>query len=120
MTTPDAKVVSLEYVDGPKPEGIIDLSWATRKGVDLDVTAALIAALDVVVSVPQTACDIAGAVGTPIRALVSENPPWRFAEAAGDAWIWKDVKTYRKEPGSSWMPVVTKLARDLREERGLM
>jgi len=120
VNTPDAVVVSLEYVDGPKPEGVIDLSWATRKGVDLDVTAALIAALDVVVSVPQTVCDIAGAVGTPIRAMVHENPPWRFAEAAGDAWIWKDCKTYRKEPGSSWMPVVTKLARSLREEWGMM
>ena len=99
---------------------MIDLSWATRKGVDLDVTAALIAALDVVVSVPQTVCDIAGAVGTPIRAMVHENPPWRFAEAAGDAWIWQDVKTYRRERGASWMPVVVKLARDLREEWGMM
>lgn len=115
MATPDAVIVSLEYQDGPKPEGIIDLSWATRKGVDLDVTAALIAALDVVVSVPQTVCDIAGAVGTPLKALVSDNPPWRFAEAAGDAWVWKDVKTYRKKPGTTWLPVVARCAADLRE-----
>ena len=113
---PDAVVVSLEYSDGPKPEGVLDLSWATRKGVDLDVTAALIASLDMVVSVPQTVCDIAGAVGTPLRALVSENPPWRFAEAAGDAWVWKDVKTYRKKRGGHWMPIIAKCARDLRED----
>ncbi len=115
LTTPNATIVSLEYSDGPKPDGVIDLSWATRKGVDLDVTAALIAALDLVVSVPQTVCDIAGAVGTPLKALVSHNPPWRFAEAAGDAWIWKDVTTYRKKPGSKWLPVVVKCARDIRE-----
>ena len=112
---PDAVVVSLEYSDGPKPEGVLDLSWATRKGVDLDVTAALIASLDMVVSVPQTVCDIAGAVGTPLRALVSHNPPWRFAEAAGDAWIWEDVKTYRKKEGGNWMPVIATCARDIRE-----
>jgi hypothetical protein len=115
LTTPNATIVSLEYSDGPKPDGVLDLSWATRKGVDLDVTAALIAALDLVVSVPQTALDIAGAVGTPIKALVSHNPPWRFAEAAGDAWIWQDVKTYRKKPGGNWMPVIVKCARDIRE-----
>jgi hypothetical protein len=115
LTTPNATIVSLEYSDGPKPDGVVDLSWATRKGVDLDVTAALIAALDLVVSVPQTVCDIAGAVGTPLKALVSHNPPWRFAEAAGDAWIWKDVTTYRKKPGSKWLPVVVKCARDIRE-----
>lgn len=115
LATPNATIVSLEYKDGPKPDGVLDLSWATRKGVDLDVTAALIAALDMVVSVPQTACDIAGAVGTPLKALVSHNPPWRFAEAAGDAWIWQDVKTYRKKPGGNWLPVVARCARDIRE-----
>lgn len=114
MAVPDATIISLEYIDGPKPDGIIDLSWATRKGVDLDVTAALIAALDMVVSVPQTVCDIAGAVGTPLKALVSHNPPWRFAEAAGDAWIWKEVQTYRKKPQGNWMPVVARCARDIR------
>jgi hypothetical protein len=115
LATPNATIVSLEYSDGPKPDGVLDLSWATRKGVDLDVTAALIAALDMVVSVPQTVCDIAGAVGTPLKALVSHNPPWRFAEAAGDAWIWKDVKTYRKKAGGNWMPVLAQCARDIRE-----
>lgn len=115
LATPNATIVSLEYQDGPKPDGVLDLSWATRKGVDLDVTAALIAALDMVVSVPQTACDIAGAVGTPLKALVSHNPPWRFAEAAGDAWVWQDVKTYRKKPGGNWLPVVARCARDIRE-----
>lgn len=115
LATPNATIVSLEYKDGPKPDGVIDLPWATRKGVDMDTTAALIAALDMVVSVPQTVCDVAGAVGTPLKALVSEKAPWRFTEAAGDAWIWKDVKTYRKKPGGNWMPVVAKCARDIRE-----
>jgi tetratricopeptide (TPR) repeat protein len=70
MAIPNATIVNLEYVDGPSPEGIINMPNETAKGVDLDATAALVAALDVVVSVPQTVLDIAGAVGTPIRALV--------------------------------------------------
>ena len=115
MKIPNATIINLEYQDGPKPEGIIDISWATKKGVDLDVTAALIAALDMVVSVPQTVCDIAGAVGTPLKALVSHNPPWRFAEAAEDAWVWQDVRTYRKKETGNWMPVVARVARDIRE-----
>lgn len=115
MAIPNATIINLEYQDGPKPEGVHDISWATHKGVDLDVTAALVAALDMVVSVPQTICDIAGAVGTPLKAMVGPNPPWRFAEAAGDAWVWSDVKTYRKKPEGNWMPVVARVARDIRE-----
>ena len=115
MAIPNATIVNLEYIDGPKPDGIHDIAWATRKGVDMDVTTALIAALDMVISVPQTVCDIAGAVGTPLKALVGPNPPWRFAEAAGDAWVWQNVKTYRKKPKGNWMPVVARLARDVRE-----
>lgn len=113
-----AVCVSLEYQDGPLPPNVHDIAWATRKGVDLDVTAALIAALDVVVSVPQTACDIAGAVGTPLKALVAANAPWRFAEAAGDAWLWKDCTTYRRQPKATWMPAVARCAHALREEFG--
>jgi len=114
-----AVVVSLEYADGPVPANVVDIPWATRKGVDLDVTAALIAALDVVVSVPQTACDIAGAVGTPLKALVGPHPPWRFTEEAGEAWLWKDVKSYRRGPKQTWLPAIAKCAWDLREESGL-
>lgn len=117
---PDAVVISLEYSDGPVPEGVHTIPWATQKGVDLDVTCALVAALDVVVSVPQTVCDLAGAVGTPLKALVSHNPPWRFAEAAGDAWVWEDVTTYRKKEQATWLPSIAKCARDLRMEWGLM
>ena len=119
VSTPGANIISLEYIDGELPEGVHDIAWATRKGVDLDLTAALIAALDAVVSVPQTVCDIAGAVGTPIYALVHENPPWRFAEASGGAWVWEDCQVFRKKAGASWMPTVTKAARKLREDLGL-
>ncbi|WP_287994330.1 tetratricopeptide repeat protein [Acidiphilium sp.] len=113
---PKAVVVSLEYEDGPVPPGVHEIPWATRKGVDLDVTAALIAALDEVVSVPQTACDIAGAVGTPIRALVGPCPPWRFTEAAGDAWLWEKVRSYRRAEGSTWLPPIARCAHNMREE----
>ena len=113
---PKAVVVSLQYEDGPCPPGVHEIPWATRKGVDLDVTAALIAALDVVVSVPQTACDIAGAVGTPLRALVGPSPPWRFTEEAGDAWLWQDVRTYRRAEKTTWMPAIARCAHNLREE----
>ena len=37
VSTPGANIISLEYVDGETPEGVIDIPWATRKGVDLDV-----------------------------------------------------------------------------------
>lgn len=115
VKSPGCHFVSLEYLfDTPAPEGVHELPWATAKGVDYDLTAALIAELDLVVSVPQTCVDAAGALGTPCWALVGPVPPWRFAEAAGDeAWGYHGIEIYRRQ-GPFWSGVVAKVAQNLR------
>ena len=57
--------------------------WAPFSGGDdMDTHAALIAALDVLVTVPQTDVHMAGALGTPCHVIVPEKAPtWRYAGA---------------------------------------
>jgi hypothetical protein len=57
--------------------------WAPFSGGDdMDAHAALIAALDVLVTVPQTDVHVAGALGTPCHVIVPEKAPsWRYARA---------------------------------------
>lgn len=106
--------ISLEYLDGPVPPGVHDAKWATAKGVDYDVTAALVAELDLVISVPTTVVELAGALGTPCWVMTPTVPNWRFAEAAGDtAWIYENVKIYRRL-SANWLPVMAKVANHLR------
>lgn len=114
--SPHCQFVCLEYNDPGEtmPIRVKDLRWATNKGIDYDLTAALVAELDLVISVPTTVVDLAGALGTPCWSLVPPVPQWRFSEAAGDqAWVYEGIRIYRRK-GPHWAPVVQQVARDLR------
>lgn len=114
ITSPGCQFVSLEYLDSKPPAGVHEAKWATAKGVDYDLTCALIAELDLVISVPTTVVDAAGALGTPCWVMVPPVPQWRFAERAGDtAWIYDDVRIFRRG-GPTWLPTTAKVAKALR------
>lgn len=69
---------------------------------DLDETVALIAALDLVISVQQTAVHLAGGVGTPCFVMVSNRPAWRY-RLKGNAMRWYDsVRLYRQSSDGTW------------------
>lgn len=116
VMTPHARFVCLEY-NNPRsslPKTVRDLRWATNKGIDYDLTAALVAELDLVISVPTTVVELAGAVGTPCWVMAPEVPPWRLSETAGDeAWIYEGLRVFRRQ-GPLWGPVTSEVARALR------
>lgn len=85
----DAHWVSLQYKDA---QAEIDAFRAKHPQIDIvqyphatltqdyDDTAALVAALDLVVSVPTAVVHLAGALGTPCLAMASPKPCWKFAK----------------------------------------
>lgn len=117
LASPGCQFVSLEYqFNGPPPAGVHEIPWATAKGVDYDLTAALIAELDLVISVPQTCVDAAGALGVPCWVLTPPVPQWRFSEAAGDeAWVYQGVEIIRRQ-GPFWQGAIAKAAQRLRNK----
>ncbi|HZC80885.1 MAG TPA: hypothetical protein VE222_04065, partial [Nitrospiraceae bacterium] len=97
----DAEFVSLQYLD-PTEEleqleethGIKVHNWSWANAYDYDQTAALVAELDLVISVTTTVALTAGALGTECWVLVPQKPIWMYC-TEGD-FPWFDLKLFRQ------------------------
>jgi len=78
----------------------------------------LIAALDLVVSVPNTNVHLAGALGQRCWIPLSHAPEWRYAWR-GETMPWyPSVRLFRQARSSDWVPVVASVTAELgRSER---
>lgn len=85
-------LISLEYKERDKIDGIVDFSRFINTG-DYDDTAALVSELDYVVSVTTTVVDLCGALGKECHVLVPSTPYWRYG--LKDMPWYKAVKLYR-------------------------
>lgn len=80
---------------------------------DLDELAALMSALDLVISVDNTNVHLAGALGRPVWALLSGSPEWRYG-ASGDSMPWySSAKLYRRNQNEGWEAVLARLTLEL-------
>lgn len=116
----DATFVCLEYEDRRKdlefaPQ-ILNPHWATKKGQDMDELAAIVANLDLVISVQQSVVDLCGALGVPCWALADAAPQWRYTGFFGDDTMgfYESVKVYRQKQWGEWAPVIQRVAQDLK------
>ena len=119
MTAPEVDFVSLQYAD---PEGELEAferqghrgpqHWAEAIG-DYDETAALVCALDLVVSVQTAVVHLAGALGKEVWALIPEAPEWRYGgEAAAMPW-YPAVRLLRQAQRGVWTDVLERIRSDL-------
>lgn len=80
---------------------------------DFDETAALVAALDLTLSVCTTVVHLAGALGKPVWVLTPFSPEWRYGHA-GDRMVWyPEARLYRQARYDDWEPVIAAVVRDL-------
>ena len=77
---------------------------------DMEDTAALIAALDLVVSVDNTIVHLAGAIGQPCWALLAHLPDWRYGLARETMPWYPSLRLFRQTDDRTWPPVVTAVA----------
>lgn len=64
---------------------------------DLDGFSALIASLDLVISIDNSTVHFAGAVGTPTWAILPHTPDWRWMIGRGDSPWYPSLKLFRAE-----------------------
>ena len=120
LRVPGARFVSLQYAAGAGAEAA---RVAARDGVplvhwqeaidDYDETAALVAALDLVVSVCTAVVHLAGALGRPAWVLAPLGPEWRYgAEGEGMPW-YPSVRIHRQTNYGAWEPLIADVAQAL-------
>jgi tetratricopeptide (TPR) repeat protein len=82
-----------------------------------DQLAALIAALDLVISVDNTTVQLAGALDHPVWVILSASPEWRYG-IGGETMPWyPSARLFRQGGDRRWEPVVQNVARAFRDWR---
>lgn len=116
----DARWVCLQYGDVTE-----DLARARSLGMavdywpesiqDLDEFAALIAALDLVITVCNTTVHYAGGLGKPTWVLVPHVPEWRYGLTTRSLPWYPSSVIYRQPDHGDWTAVFASVAQDLSE-----
>jgi hypothetical protein len=76
-------------------------------------TAALIANLDLVISVDTSVAHLAGGMGKPVWLLLPRDPDWRWLLDRDDSPWYPTMKLFRQTTARDWEPVVQRMAREL-------
>ena len=101
----DAVFVSLDYKGALGHPKIKELPWATQVS-DYDLTAALIASLDVAIGINTTAMLCADALGIVTHTLV---PAWHDWRHEGENLWSKSNNSYLQKKGESWRDVIKRI-----------
>lgn len=88
----------------------IDLGSELRS---FDDTAALIEALDLVVTIDTSIAHLAGALGKPVWLLLAHVPDWRWMLERTDSPWYPSARLYRQAAPRDWASVVDSVRRDL-------
>lgn len=118
----DFEFVSLQYTKDAAEEvkeleekhGIKVHHWPESVQCDdLDEKAALIASLDLVISVCTAAIHMAGALGTPCWIMTPDRPAWRYG-LKKDKMIWYNSnRLFRQKPNEKWQNIILEIADEL-------
>jgi Flp pilus assembly protein TadD len=119
LAQPACCFVSVQY--GKVNSELATLSRAHRVKIhawgeaidDYDETAALVTALDLVISVQTAIVHLAGALGKPAWVMLPAASEWRYLER-GDTMPWyPSVRLLRQPRLGDWQPVIARVAQDL-------
>jgi len=120
---PGMHCVSLEFADCREEIAAAGLAgrvaWWDEATLDMARFAALVTALDGVVSVATTAVHLAGALGRPVWALVSRAGTWRYLwQGARMPW-YPRVEVLRPAGPEDWVRCADAVAKSLCARHGL-
>ena len=92
-----------------------DLDVLNPEGCPLDMqaTAALVAAAELVLTVDTMIAHLAGALGRPTWLLLKADPDWRWTPGASDSCWYPTMRIYAQTRAGDWSDVLARVARDL-------
>jgi hypothetical protein len=95
------------------PPGL-ELIDFTRDLHDFADTAAMIANLDLVISIDTSVAHLAGAMGKPVWVLVPFAPDWRWLLARDDSPWYPSMRLFRQNRPNDWSDVIGEVMQQLR------
>jgi len=116
-----ASFINLQYgqyyediAEAESRTGISITSWEDALN-EYSETAALVCALDLVISVQTAIVHLGGALGKPVWALIPFRPAWRYGYKA-DSMIWyPSVQLFRQAVAGDWQDVLHRIAAELEQ-----
>ena len=108
-----------DYISLQKEHTAVDLTGAGDLRLfgddlhDFAETAALTAAMDLVISIDTSTAHLAGALGKPVWLLLHTPADWRWLEDRDDSPWYAHMRLYRQTRRGDWAPVLTRVAEDL-------
>lgn len=119
LATPGVQFVNLQYDSRPEGEGI-ERVLAEGKLVhwqdaldDYDRTAALVCALDSIISVCTALIHLGGALGRPVSVMAPHSPEWRYGIGTDTMPWYPSVHVERQPRAGDWDSVVCAVQRRL-------
>ena len=99
----------------PRPFDMVDCMGSVADYAD---TAAIIGALDLVVSVDTSVAHAAAGAGTPLWLLAPHNLCWRWDCGGVDSPWYSGVRLFRAERPGAWAPAIASIRASLVELKG--
>jgi hypothetical protein len=91
---------------------LIDLQEEQKDFAD---TAAIIAGLDLVISIDTSVAHLAGAMGKPVWLLLCKSADWRWMLERDDSPWYPTARLFRQSTMGNWHDVVIRIEHELRE-----
>ncbi|MGJ7914682.1 tetratricopeptide repeat protein [Massilia sp. LXY-6] len=112
VLSPACEFVSLQ--DRHRPEDVPLLAASTvreygQRLADFSDTAALCAAVDLVLTVDTSIAHLAGALGKPAWILLPANADWRWLLERADSPWYPSARLVRQQPGETWAAVLARV-----------
>jgi tetratricopeptide (TPR) repeat protein len=126
LQTAGIDFVNLQYsdvrdeLDALRAESGIELHTWRDALEDYDETAALVCALDLVISVQTAIVHLTGALGRPVWALIPAMPEWRYG-SSGTTMLWyPSARLFRQTMLNDWRPVIDAIRGELQVMLGCL
>ncbi|MDP1672632.1 MAG: tetratricopeptide repeat protein, partial [Burkholderiales bacterium] len=123
LSVPGVHWVNLQYGDRgaeiaefASAQKIAITDWPEAIDGDYDETAALVSALDLVISVCTSIIHLTGALGRPAWVLTPRIPEWRYGLERDTMPWYPAVRLFRQSERGEWQPVITEIQGRLQDQ----
>jgi len=95
--------------------GMDNVTIVDEELASFDDTAALLAGLDVVITVDSAVAHLAGALAKPVWVLLKVGADWRWMSERDDTRWYPSARLFRQATLGDWQPVIRRLVEELQQ-----